>query len=908
MQYKEENLKKNTDSILWKFMNNRFVSFSAFFLVVAFLVFLPYYADGRSLICSGDASIQHYPALCYYGEYLRSIFRTLWNEHRLVIPAWDLGIGYGGDIITTLHYYCLGDPLTLISVFFSKEQTELCYEILVILRLYLSGIVMLCYCKHRAVAAYSSVIGALIYSFSGYAISPAVFHPFFAIPMIYLPLLLLGADFLYEKKSPLLFMLSVALALLSNFYFFYMLVIMVVLYALLRYSCYYDKFRLVEFSRIFSRFLVCGMIGVLIAMPVFLPNLVSLLQSDRVSVAREIPLLYPTDYYRSLFEGIISDFGQYYVYLSISAVAMVTVFAMLALPPKENLRLIIAVSVLFSFLLFPKVGSIFNGFNYVTNRWIWALVFALSYVTAKILPRTEELTAMQLVKLLLFSFVFYLLCYLPGQALSVQATFAIWILCLCVVLVGLVSAKVMPRKLFRISIALLTMVTLAANGYFHASSEYGNWVGNSARSGEAYSRYDQSIVKTVDVLPNEGFGRFDSANAVVDYNTALLYDIGGTGFYFSTINPGTAEFQRSQMMNCAVDQQYSGLDGRSYLDAALSVAYFISDDSGTKRRPYGYDTPVAENIYTSAHVLPLVYAFDSVYTGGDTLSVTQKQQALLQRAMTDADFGLPDRIPEFCDRGVPLRISDAKDVTMHDNGFTVEKPGATVTFRFDGAENCELYCILEGLDYQSDNQASQAGITVSCDDVTKTLQYRTSYDNYASDRHDFLINLGYAAEGRTEMTVSFNRAGEYQFTEFSVVEQPMENFFDEIEGLANSGISNILVDNDRILFSSDRTAPGIVCIAVPFQQGWSAAVNGEKADVFCIQDGLCGVYLDAGEYDVVLAYENPVRGISLFLCLAGVAALIAVMFLYYRGRKGSALSCRSILPNVIAGTETVRLS
>lgn len=51
---------------------------------------------------------------------------------------WDLNIGYGSDILTTLHYYVIGDPLTLLSVFFKSSQTEFLYEFLIFLRIYLA--------------------------------------------------------------------------------------------------------------------------------------------------------------------------------------------------------------------------------------------------------------------------------------------------------------------------------------------------------------------------------------------------------------------------------------------------------------------------------------------------------------------------------------------------------------------------------------------------------------------------------------------------------------------------------------------------------------------------------------------------------------------------------------------------
>ena len=53
---------------------------------------------------------------------------------------WDMHIGYGSDILTTLHYYVIGDPLTLLSVLVKPEHTEKLYEFLIFLRIYLAGI------------------------------------------------------------------------------------------------------------------------------------------------------------------------------------------------------------------------------------------------------------------------------------------------------------------------------------------------------------------------------------------------------------------------------------------------------------------------------------------------------------------------------------------------------------------------------------------------------------------------------------------------------------------------------------------------------------------------------------------------------------------------------------------------
>ena len=80
-----------------------------------------------------------------------NVLQTLMTEHNLSLPMWDMHIGYGSDILTTLHYYVIGDPLTLLSVFVPEKDTEILYELLIFLRIYLSGITFSIYCFYRKI-------------------------------------------------------------------------------------------------------------------------------------------------------------------------------------------------------------------------------------------------------------------------------------------------------------------------------------------------------------------------------------------------------------------------------------------------------------------------------------------------------------------------------------------------------------------------------------------------------------------------------------------------------------------------------------------------------------------------------------------------------------------------------------
>lgn len=202
--------------------------------MMAAVLFL-FAAEKKSLIWSGDGFRQHYIALAYYGKWLRGIFKNIFLYHTFEIPLWDFSIGYGSDIIATFHYYAIGDPLAFFSIFFPFSYTEYLYGALIVLRLYLAGLCFCCYCFERKKTGAAVLAGALCYAFCGYAVFSSVRHPFFINPMICLPLLLVGAERILQRKKPALFIFMVFVSAASNFYFFYMLVFAVCFYVLVRF-------------------------------------------------------------------------------------------------------------------------------------------------------------------------------------------------------------------------------------------------------------------------------------------------------------------------------------------------------------------------------------------------------------------------------------------------------------------------------------------------------------------------------------------------------------------------------------------------------------------------------------------------------------------------------------------------
>ena len=226
-------------------MKNRsqlFLIYTAAFLLCAAGVYACFIVKGRSLVVSGDGWKQHFTAFVYFGQYGRTALRTLLTEHQLVLPQWNFSLGYGGDILTTLHYYVIGDPLDLLSIACPTRYAVYLYSFLSLFRLYLAGLGFGAFCRYKKQGAPLPVaVGSVCYVFFTYSFLMVARHPFFALPMVYLPLLLLGVEQVLAKRRPYLLIVTVFLAAVSNFYFFYMLAIITAIYTVYRLCCLYDR-------------------------------------------------------------------------------------------------------------------------------------------------------------------------------------------------------------------------------------------------------------------------------------------------------------------------------------------------------------------------------------------------------------------------------------------------------------------------------------------------------------------------------------------------------------------------------------------------------------------------------------------------------------------------------------------
>ena len=113
--------------------------YTIIFAISCVLVFRYFPETDTRMVWSGDGLSQHYVALCYYARWGRAVLKSILQGHPS-FPTFNMHMGYGADLFTTLQYYVIGDPFSLPAVFVPQEHMLLFHDAMIPLRMYLAGI------------------------------------------------------------------------------------------------------------------------------------------------------------------------------------------------------------------------------------------------------------------------------------------------------------------------------------------------------------------------------------------------------------------------------------------------------------------------------------------------------------------------------------------------------------------------------------------------------------------------------------------------------------------------------------------------------------------------------------------------------------------------------------------------
>ncbi|MCC8065266.1 MAG: YfhO family protein [Clostridiales bacterium] len=880
------------------------VPYTVLFFIVLSGTLSALFSQGYTMVWTPDGESLYLNIMYYTRNYILEFFSNLLHG-QFALPQWDFSIGYGYNTLSVLHF----NPLFLIALLLPEAWMEFVYTFYAVAQLYLAGVAFAALMREIGKGEPLAVTcGALVYVFSGFSLQVMAKHIYFiTFMLLMLPVILWAAERWLHRRKWGAFVLAIFFCILGGYYFTYINSLLMALYLLIR-EIYVNGKQVKKTVSELLHLIGYYLIGLGLSMAFLLPTVMNFLTCGRVGDSGSetfASLFYDADYYQELVYTFISpgSSASYSTSLGFAAIVLVALVVLFLKRKRKDLaplRWAVALGVLF--LLFPTVGSIFNGFGYVTNRWSYGLALVMAFVVAWLVPELKDLTLRQWKVVAVCAALYVLLsCGCAYAASASETRLEIlrrgYIVLAVTVAVLLLARRLLARNphLGQSVVCGVTVLSVLVSGstFFEFSSD----AKSNVSIGELYNRYAGSAEVAAAAIEDDGFYRIDIEQNRT--NRFTLTDGYGTSFYWSVTDADLVQFFQELCLNTV--NQNSGILGTSSclaVDALTSVKYgvFKSSKGDSGYIPYGFEevgTKGKYTIYENQYALPIGYAYTSYMTKSDYLALTpvERQQALLQCVVLEdedaAALNLDWESTTPVDNAVsiPWTITEADGVTDNGDGtYSAEKDG-TMTLTFEGLPDSETLLYLDNLGIKRESSRAATKVYVSGNGVNKASYVRGKGNTYYIETEGRVYNLGYSEEGVTTCTIRFNTKQTYTIDEIQVLCIPVEDYVEQVTALGETVLENVTEGTDTVTGDITMASDGVLVLSIPYVDGWTAYVDGEETELIQANTGFSGIALSAGTHSIRLKYVAPGQNAGTAITAVTLLGLAVYFLLHHRRRR-----------------------
>jgi len=213
-----------------------------------------------------DTINSYYPNFVLISDYLRSEG----------LPKWSFAQGLGQNIFP----FSFADPLFILPYFIGRESLAGSIIYMELIKIFVGGFVFYKFLRITNNSKYASLIGTLMFSFSGFMILGGSWFVF-STEALYVAILLLSFELLFQKNKWHLFPIIIALISVFQPFDLYLYGLFLLFYAVFRFVDT-KQWNTKDFSILLLKLAGLGAIGVLISGFFFINNILQLIDSPRV--------------------------------------------------------------------------------------------------------------------------------------------------------------------------------------------------------------------------------------------------------------------------------------------------------------------------------------------------------------------------------------------------------------------------------------------------------------------------------------------------------------------------------------------------------------------------------------------------------------------------------------------------
>lgn len=872
-------------------------SYLAFsFILPVFIMYLVYIGIGIHPF--GEESVL---VLDLNGQYV-SFFEALRNFIKGDASLlYSFSRSLGGEYMGIYAYY-VASPLSYIVALFPTERMLEALLVLILVKVGLAGVTFGYFLhKHTAVQnKYITVAFSIMYSLCAWAITYQE-NTMWMDALIWLPLICLGIEQLIKFRKYKLFVVSLAIALASNFYIGYMICLFVAIYFFWYLYSQDDKVGnpLNEKNhnlRALIRIALFSLLAIAIAAAVLLPAYYSLtlgktgFSNPNWAFEENFKIL---DFFTKFLPGTydsVSYGGLPLVYAGLLMVLLVPAyFVSKKISSRERIASLVVILFFILSLISSTLDLIWHGFqfpNWLEHRYAFLLVFFLLTLAYKAIGNLRSVGVGFIVGTGAFVIAFAAICqklefetYIKTdkKLLSLET---VWLtIIVTVILVVLLSSLSRSRdKLKRdgISCAILALVcveifcsTLTCFVYHNKELTYSNY--------DPYNNYFRTLRPVVEEIKenDDSFYRFEKTDHRKS-NDNMTLGVRGLSNSTSTLNASTIRFLKR--LGYAADAHWSKYLGNNPAsDALLGVKYIMHKGSSAMLERY-YDVIYTSDSYTTylnERALSIAYGVSanvkdldlSQYDSSFDITNAIVSSMLGDEAQVFVPITMESMVPTNCARKTGYADGYVKYET------TSSSSSGSLTFEITAPTDDEIYIYIPS-SYQRESK-----LTVNGSSKGTIFEKETRR----------MISLGCYAPGE-KLTVKITFDNDYD----NVFIIPCDTYFYYFDDEAYTAAFDKLLTNPQFIVNDGATddllegvitttsANQMIQTTIPYDEGWHVYLDGERIDTYETLDALVAFDIhNPGEHTLVMKYRSKAVVFGALISLTGIVVFVALCTVEY---------------------------
>ena len=784
-----------------------------------------------------------------YGPMLGELYDRIHSKRNLL---YSFTMSGGLPLFRNFLNY-LASPLNIIILFFKHNNLLTSFSIIIGLKAILSGTFFSLFIskKFKTQSPLTIALG-LLYSFQAYFIA-YYWNIMWIDGLVFIPLITLGIEKLVNEEKTLLYTLSLALMILSNYFIGYMLcifsVIYFIIYLILKTKKQEWKIAFKKCLKFALSSLLAGGLTAFLTLP-----LISGITSTSATSDTTIPLSRYYDFGISEFiinhlSGVTSTvFSSDITNAPNISCGIITIplFVLFLLNKKINLKTKICYLSALSFLILSfflaPLDFIWHAFhvpNDLPYRFSFIYTFIILTICAYSLTKIKETKLWQVVVGLVVGLSFIIFAYffnieqITNKMLIINA-----------VLLGIFFIIYIITKYYKFTTKIMTVIFVAIIGLECIIRVSNNWEIDQLID-DFNSNYIP-IKSALNFIEDNDENKFYRIEQI---NTMTLNDSSWYGYN------GITSFSSMNYENMAILQRDLGIPGNEInsfyytpntpvYNLMFNLKYIIGDP---------YDNIHFNNILITTHyeIYENLYNLNLIYSVNQNIKNWQIEEYNPVKNQNNF-IELSTNIKNVFEQNKlnKKEIIDQKDkITLvkytFDNNFNN-------TYFYTNTANIEFF-IIDGTLYYENNIYETINYTFP------ELYYYTT-ENYSEKK---LINF-YENNEKIEIYVGYS----YYYNDNIELYNLNENKFNQAYNILKSNESIITnFKENQIKSTITVNDEQTIYTSIPYDKGWKVYIDGKKTETFKIGNALLGFDITEGKHEIVLKYfpHNMELGITISL-------------------------------------------